>query len=178
MSLIINLAIQTLRYIPTQNIFRAPFGLPIVGKFSFGMPGYSSPVTLLNLNQPVIDLEPHSWYLVERIFSGGSIGAEDYFASIDASLIDYIPRIFLTKKLSGNIVNVKPVPIIQYYQNRESPIWVNSQTKKDQLLISCSGVLSQIPPTMGLAEIDLTIGFSIYQVSDAEHSRIMLESRK
>jgi hypothetical protein len=178
MALTIDLALQTLRYIPTQNIFRAPFGVPVIGKYSFGIPGTSSPTTLLNLTQKVIDLEPHSWYLVERMFAGGSIGAEDYLASIDASVTVYVPRIVLTKKLSSDIVNVTAIPVVQFFQNRESPIWVNSQKKGDQLLMSCSGVLLQIPSTVGIAEIDLTIGLSIYQVSDADHARLMQESKK
>jgi hypothetical protein len=127
----------------------------------------------LNLKQKVIDLQAHSWFLVERTFTGGSIPSEDYLSSMDTSGPNLIPQITLTKKISGDIVNAAPIPIIQYFQDRESPIWVNSQLDGDQLLMSCSGQLIQIADTVGISEIDLTVGLSIYQVTDAEHSRIM-----
>jgi len=177
MALIINIPIQSLRYIPTQNIFRGPFGSPVPGKYSFGTPGISSAVTLGNLNQVVIDLQAHSWYLIERTFAGGNISAEDYLSSIDASAPSLIPQYTLKKKLSTDIVYVRPVPIIQYFQDRESPVWVNSQLDKDQLLISFQGGLVQIADTVGMSEIDLTIGLSIYQVSDADHNLIMQQNK-
>jgi hypothetical protein len=173
MALTLDLALQDARYIPTENIFRAPFGAPVVGKYSFGMQGAYDAITLLNVNQVVIDLEPNSWYLIERAFVGGNIGADEYFNSIDPASTTYLPRFEIKKKLAGSIVNVKAVPIVQFFQNRESPVWINSQKKTDQLLMSLTGILVQIPTTLGTAEIQITVGLSIYQMSDAQHNLIM-----
>lgn len=151
---------QAVQYIPTVNIFRAAFNTDVAGKYSFNnAPG--------NINQTVIPLEINSVYLIERTFISGNIPAEDFLASIDeAAGVAGLPYITLTKEKNSVAQCVNKIPVIQFTQNRESPLIIYSDKQGDVLRMTMTGVLAQISETVGIDPLIVCVSFSIYQINE------------
>jgi hypothetical protein len=162
MALSIQLPLQAIQYISTANLFSAPFNTVVAGKYSF------NPTTLLNggnVKQTVIPMEIGSVYLIERMFVSGNIPAEDFLSSVNPTRVD-LPQIRITRKIDGHQIHAMPIPVIQFTTNRESPIMVYSDKKGDELQMSMTGVIEQIPNTIGVDPVVVTIGLSIYQINE------------
>jgi hypothetical protein len=157
MALSIQLPLQAIQYLSTANLFLAPFNTIVQGKYCFNQAS--------NVKQTVIPMEINSVYLIERMFVSGNIGAEDFLSCIDVAAND-LPQIRITKKIDKVQIHTRPIPVIQFTPNRESPIIVYSDKKGDELEMTMTGTLQQIPDLLGLDPMVVTIGLSIYQINE------------
>jgi hypothetical protein len=157
MALSIQLPLQATQYIPTSTSFNAPFNTDVTGKYSFN--NLSS-----NLNVPVLKLEFGSYYLIERMFISGNLTAEDYLSSVDDPLT--IPKLQIKRVKDSVCSHVSQIPVVQFTINREAPIYIKSDKLDDYITLSLTGVVSQLPQTVGLDPIIITIGLSVYQINE------------
>jgi hypothetical protein len=160
MALQIQLPLQAVQYIPTVNVFRAPFNTVVSGKYSFD-------TVAGNINQTVIPLEINSVYLIERTFISGNIPAEDFLSSVDESLgTAGLPYITLNREKNSVSQSVYKIPVIQFTQNRESPIIIYSDKQGDTLRMTMTGTLIQTANTIGFDPLMVCVSFSIYQINE------------
>ena len=162
MAIDIPLPLQATNYLPTSNVFTAAFNTPVPGKYSFSVDA--------NAKQRVIKLEPQTMYLIERLFIAGDIPAESYLASLDLSSAATLPAIVFSKKRGNNTVHAARIPIVQYVQNREVPIWIYSDKGDDELLVTFTGILNQVAATVGKNTLNIALDLSIYQISEKGYS--------
>jgi hypothetical protein len=163
MALTIQLPLQSTQYIPTSNSFNAVFNTVSPGRYSFNTPG--------NQNVVVIPLEIGSIYLVERMFISGNLNGEDYLSSVDDLSAAGMPQLQIRRKQNKVCSHVAKIPVIQFTQNREAPIYIYSDKKDDSIIMSMSGELQQIGNTVGLDPIIITVGLSIYQINEKYYNQ-------
>jgi len=142
---------QTSRFIPTANNFEAAFNVPTLGKYDFGIAG--------NAQQEIIPLQPNTVYLIERLRVAGTIAEGDYVESIDT-----LPLVSINRSIRDERVYSRPIPIVTYAEGWEVGAWVLSDKAGDLLTMTFTGVLNQIPSTVGLASIRVSVSLSIFAV--------------
>lgn len=143
------------QFIPTKNIFTANFNNPIIGKYSFDVPA--------NKNIELIEMKKNSVYLIERLSVGGNIGEEDYFSALEIP-----PELILKKSISGERVYPRPIPVLNYCDGAEVVAWVLSAKMKDVLTCTLSGLLRQTAALNGVIAINLSVSFSIYEITNTK----------
>jgi len=139
------------RYISTSTIFTAQFNVPTPGRYDFNVPG--------NQNVFVQELEPNHVYLIERMSVGGTISEGDYLSSI----VDF-PILSIRRSISNTIVYKKPFPIVNYADGIEIAAFIHSDKGGDNLTLSFTGTLQQLPSMVGLANVKMQISLSIYAI--------------
>jgi hypothetical protein len=165
MALSITLPLQATQYHSTVNVFTADFNDPEAGKYSFN--------TAENENQLVLPMEINSYYLIERIFVSGNVASEDFLSSMDE---DNLPYIRIRRSKDSVASHARNIPVLQFTQNRESPIWVKSDKKDDTLIMTLRGIFFQIDNTVGIDPLVVTVGLSIYQLNETYFNEAMRTS--
>jgi len=149
---------QQSRYIATSTIFTASYNAPTPGRYDFDVP--------TNQNLAVIELQPGVVYLLERYSSGGTLSENSFLESIDI-----FPELTIKRSLSGQIIYQRPIPIVNYADGIESSAWIFSDLgSNDFLTLSLSGSLKQLPVMVGIAEVKLQLGLSIYAIDSAYYN--------
>lgn len=151
------------RYIPTANLFAATFNMPVVGQYSYNVAA--------NANQPVLTLQPKTVYLIERVTLSGDVAKEDYTASLDASALASVPRIILKRSQDRSVVFTTGIPILTFIEQQDLGLWIISDREDDSLTATVTGVINQIPATVGKATITLAVSFGIYAVDANDWQR-------
>lgn len=146
------------RFISTSTIFTAQFNVPTPGRYDFNVPA--------NQNISVIELLPGVVYLIERISTGGTLGENLFLESIDL-----FPELVIRRSLSGEIVYQRPIPIVNYADGIECSAWIFSDLGNlDNITLSLSGSLVQLPAMVGIGEVRLQVGLSIYGIDSAYYN--------
>lgn len=153
---IINKIPHTARFISTSNRFTATFNVPIAGAYSFDVAA--------NINQIVFDMQPNTVYLIERASFSCDIDEGIYLKSILT-----LPVYRLKKKISKEILYVKEYPLTNYLDDQEVVTWVQSDKGGDSITLSVSGVLDQVPETVGETTVIMNISFSVYAIEDKNY---------
>lgn len=143
-------------FIPTGNVFTADFNNPTIGKYDFN--------NATNTNQFIIDLEIGSLYLLDRMSVSGTISEALFTDSINVN-----PTLTLKKAITKERLHPKPIPIINYVDNQDLIIWAHSDKANESLVADFRGLLDQIPATVGVTSIDITISFSIYKITQPSY---------
>lgn len=152
--------------IETVNAFTANFNNP-VGQYGFTQ-------NAANQNQVVINTNPNYIYLLDRLSFSASIGENIFLESTGPGAT--IPQ-FRLKFLKGSEGKIYPFgfPAINYKDNLEFSFWFRSPQGADALLIDFTGVLNQVPATVGLASIISQVSLVIYQENNGDQIQQMLE---
>ncbi len=146
------------RFISTSTIFTAQYNVPTPGRYDFNVPG--------NQNVNVIELLPGVVYLIERISTGGTLGENLFLESIDL-----FPQLTIRRSLSSQIVYQRPIPIVNYADGIESSAWIISDLgSADNLTLSLTGSLIQLPAMVGIGSIRIQVGLSIYAIDSAYYN--------
>lgn len=144
---------QQSRFIATSNIFSAAFGVPVIGKYSFDVAA--------NDRQIVIPLQPNTVYLLDRLSFSGTIPQETYFSAIDT-----LPTIIFRYRITGEVVYMRSIPVIQYSDGKESAAWVLTNKGGDDLVLTLRGVLNQTADMVGIDPVKLNVGCEIYAIDE------------
>src|SRR5271157_4952358 len=152
------------KYIPASVIASAQFNTPTVGQYSFVVPG--------NTSIPLLTYQPNTWYFIDSLSVGGNISEEEYCQSIAV-----LPSIVF-KRLIGfggvpESVYTYPLPIPKYAENRELAVFTHSDKKDDKLIVDVSGILNQIPATVGISPISLNFAIAIFQMDEKGFNEAM-----
>jgi hypothetical protein len=145
---------QTSRFIPTQNTFTATFNSPALGGYSFDVAG--------NKGQEVLPLQPNSVYLIERLRMSATVDNGDYVSSVVA-----VPNVILQRSIRNERVYSRPIPVQIYTDGWEVGAWVLSDKAGDKLTMTLEGLLAQVPNTVGVASIKVTVSLSVFEISTA-----------
>lgn len=146
------------RYVPTATIFSAGFNANPLnpGKYDFSYTGAG------NADVQVLDLQPDTVYLIERISAGGNLTESQYLESIDTFCTLRIKQ--LQKK---KMVYQFPVPINSYFDGQEAACWISTQKGGDKLILTFEGVLNQLPSMIGIATAKISIALNIFAIDSA-----------
>ena len=155
---------QSARYIPTVNVFAAPFNDPSApGQFNFA----AAPQNVVALSP----LQPNTVYLIERIAVGGDIASEDYFAAQFT-----VPQLFIRKR-AGNAaipenVYTTPLPLVGFSDSQECAAFVTSDKGGDALLLGISGILNMTPALLGRGAVQLHIRLDIFAIDERTYNTL------
>lgn len=154
MSIVYKIPTQS-RFIPTSTIFQAVFNAITPATYDFGN-------TPTNQDVNVLQLQPGTVYLIERISTGGNITESQYLESINI-----FPQLTIKRSISRETVYNKSIPIVNYYDGMEAACFVISDKSNDFLTLSFSGLLNQLPSMVGIAIAKMQISLSIFAVESA-----------
>lgn len=157
MSISYQIPVQS-RYVPTATVFTAVFNANPLnpGKYDFSYSGAG------NTDVQVLDLQPDTIYLIERISAGGNLTEGQYLESIDTFCTVRIKQLQQKK-----MVYQFPVPINSYFDGQEAACWINTQKGGDKLILTFEGVLNQLPSMVGIASAKISIALNIFAIDSA-----------
>lgn len=144
------------RPIYTGNIFTGTFNVPTIGVYDFSIP--------VNENQEVLELYKGTVYLIDKISIGGTIAEEIYNNSINTQML-----IKFRRKVDLAPVYKLPFPVVKYLDNSDLDAFVSSEKQDDFLTMTVTGILNQIPATVGIVSINLNIHLSIYAMDSTDY---------
>lgn len=153
---------HTARYFNTNNTFTGTFNVPTVNKYDFSVAA--------NQKIDCFEFQKNVQYLIERISIGGNIGESDFNDSIDT-----VPELTFKTKQSGFVVYEKPFYISNYFRNQDISNFVSSDVSNDYLTLSLSGILSQIPATIGKGTIKISVSLSVFAIDNNVFNKIIRE---
>ncbi len=158
--------IQTITWkslpIETYTPFTANFNAAGLGQYSFTFQAG-------NQNQIVIPINNRFLYLIDRVSFSADIAEGTYLESVDVQ-----PRLRFTYQRDGQPVYPRSLPAINYKDNLELCFWFESKKSNDNLLVSMTGILDQVPATVGKASITAQLSLVIYQEENLGKIREML----
>jgi len=143
------------RIIPTENTFSAPF----TGVYDFSL-------VAGNTRQTVFKLDANAVYFLDNFSVAGNIASEDFLSAIST-----VPTMTLSRKNDKQLIYTRSFPISQFFQNKESTCFVESNKGDDELQISLSGILAQVPNLVGVDPIKLTVSFSCFAMDEREYNQ-------
>ena len=153
---------HTARYFNTNNVFNSTFNTPTVNKYNFSVAG--------NQKIKCFEFQKNVQYLIERISIGGNIAESDFNDSISI-----VPELTFKTEQSGFVVYEKPLYISNYFRNQDISNFVSSDVANDWLTLSMSGVLDQIPSTIGKNIIKISVSLSVFAIDNNDYNRIIRE---
>lgn len=151
------------RVIYTGNIFSAVFNSPTVGKYDYNIAA--------NRDQEVIELFPGSTYLIDKIAVGGTVSEDVYNSSIDV-----IPEITFKRKVDKNPIYKKPFQIVKYMENSDLVAFATSEKQTDFLTMTLTGLLIQVPATVGILFVKLNVHLVIYAMDSTSYEKWFKQS--
>lgn len=143
---------QQARFIPTSTVFTAVFNAITPGKYDFTQ-------TATNQNVTVLTFQPNTVYLLERMSAGGNITEGQFLESIET-----FPLLYVKKKIQNKVVYEKPIPIINYFDGQEAAAYVISDKHSDELRLTFTGLLNQLPSMIGIATVKIQISLNIFAI--------------
>lgn len=146
------------RFIATSTIFSAVFNAVTPAKYDFAN-------TTANQNVIVLRLQPGTIYLIERLSVGGNITESQFLESIDT-----FPVLTIKRSSSRESVYSQGIPIVHYFDGLECAAWVHSDKNDDDLTLSLSGLLSQLPSMIGILTARIQVSLSIYAIESSYFS--------
>jgi hypothetical protein len=141
------------RIIPTENTFSAAF----TGVYDFG--------AAANVKQTVFKLDRNSVYFLDNFSVAGNIASEDFLSSIST-----VPVMTLSRRNDGQGIYTRSFPVSQFFQNKECTCFVDSNKGDDELQITLSGILAQVPNIVGVDPVKITISFSCFAMDEVEYN--------
>ena len=145
------------RFILTSNVFTAQFNVPLVGGYDWGI--------LANVGQKIIDMEPGTIYLIERISVGCDMSEADFLEAITT-----LPLITLRESQSNEFVYKSPFPISNLIDDKDIVAWVWTDKGDEDLIATFTGQLTQTAALVGRATLSFYINYSIYAIDDSPFS--------
>jgi hypothetical protein len=146
------------RFIPVVKSFSAPF----TGVYNFG--------TAANTDQTLLKLDSNIVYLISVYTVGGNIASEDYLSAINA-----LPQFILKRRNDNQTIRTDFIPVVQFEQNKEAMIFVDSRQADDELRATFSGILNQTAPLVGVDPVIITLSFSIFAIEDRDYGIAFLD---
>jgi hypothetical protein len=142
------------RYILTSNVFTATFNNPLLGGYDWGVAG--------NVGQKIIDMEPGSIYLIERISIGADMGEAEFLEAILT-----LPLITLRESQSNELVYKAPFPVTNFIDDKDIVGWAYTDKGDEDLISTFTGQLTQTAALVGRATLSFFINYSIYAIDDS-----------
>lgn len=151
---IINSIPHTARFISTTNLYRAWFNNPFLGGYDFEDP--------VNGNvQVVLETQPNTVYLIERISFAANLDQGVYLSSLSNT-----PKLRLKRKVASENIHMKEYRLVNYIDNQEMVTWFQSDKQSDAIIMEVTGRLIQVPETVGVDPVVINISFAIYAIED------------
>lgn len=154
------------RYLSTATGFQATFNVsPYFGQY------YFQPAT--NTKRKVIELNPHSVYLLERTNLSGDLPEDVYREALRGATSATLPYMQLFYKLRNIPVFARKIPLINFLRDKETVLYVYTeqnemnntlQEMRDELQMTVGGVLAQPAELVGETTVNITISFDIYEI--------------
>lgn len=148
------------RYYATSTIFSAVFNANPAnpGTYDFNTDAAGS----INQNVYVMDLQPNTIYLIERMSAGGNITEAQFLEAINQFLfLDVI------KHLGRQRVYPQQIPIVNFFDGQETAAWIFSDKKGDMLNLSFTGVLNQLASMVGIGTAKVHVSLNVFAIESA-----------
>lgn len=139
--------------------FSAPFA---AGQYDFNQPG--------NQNQLLLPMQANSVYLIERISFFAQAAESDWLLSMDTEA--NFPAFRLHYQFDdAHSLYPEPVRCVNYVDNAEQLVFFFSTRENENLLISFSGIVNQVPGMVGTDPLLAEVNFTLYQITDEAWNR-------
>ena len=132
--------------------FSAPF---VAGQYNFAQAG--------NTDQLLLRMQANSVYLIERINFFAQAGEADWLLSMDTE--PNFPA-FRVHYRFDDAVQLFPEPVrcVNFMDDVEQSVFFYSTRENEELLISFTGIVNQVPAMVGIDPLLAEVNFTIYQV--------------
>lgn len=141
----------------TDNRFVATFNAPTIGRYDWNIAG--------NQGQLVTAARENSVYILDSVAFSTSIPVGDFQSSLLPGLA---PALNLRTSRARMPIYRAPLPFTNYFYPLPLTAFFNSQSGGDNLLIDFSGLLKQIPATVGILTITAFVQMVIYEITDRQ----------
>jgi len=139
--------------IQTKTIFTATFNAPTNNRYDFGIAA--------NKNVEILELKASSHYIIERTNFSMDISEGEFQQSIDVS-----PAISIKREVPNQLIFNSPFEYVNFVDNLEMYAFFNTNQDGDLLQGSATGILKQIPATVGVLTIRILLQFNIYKIDN------------
>ncbi len=150
--------------IPTVNRFTATFNAPTINRYDFGIPA--------NTDQAILTTENRSIYIMEQIAFSMDIAEADFENSINI-----VPRIRFTRAGPNTQIFQAPLPFANYFDGLNIFMFFYSAIGGDVLQGTFTGLLNQIPATVGKLTITANVQLQIYKINDTDWIKKFLDRK-
>lgn len=140
-------------YLQTVTRFTANFNVPSPGQYNFEVAG--------NTGVAILDINPHSVYIIDKINFSTTAPEEVYFSAINT-----IPTATLRKSKDAGVIYQRPLPLVSYLKANEAIAYFWTRQNADTLIVDFHGILDQPAPLVGVASITAQLQLDIYQIMD------------
>ena len=148
---------RKIRYIPASAIYTAVFNTPTFGKYDFA--GQQKIFVEKLLNNTV--------YLIDAFSIAANIAQEDFLSSINT-----VPIMNIRKTLNNENIFDVPLQIQNYSTDRQIVHFFKTGLDNCGLAANLTGILDQIPATVGLASITVSINISLHAVDASDFEKL------
>jgi len=111
--------------------------------------------------QIVLETQPNTVYLIERISFAANLDQGIYLSALAAT-----PRFRLKRKIAAENIHMKEYYLVNYIDNQEMITWFQSDKTGDAILMEVTGRLSQTAEMVGFDPVVVNISFAIYAIED------------
>lgn len=136
---------------PATIIFEAQFGIPTPARYDFTIPA--------NAGRALMRIEPGTTYLIDRMSIGGNVTEEQYLESIDI-----FPSLRVDYFQGAARIYTDNIPVVNYTDNSEVSAWAKSCRGTDQINLTMTGALNQLPSMVGIASVRIQVSFVVYAI--------------
>lgn len=122
--------------------------------------------------QKILTIQKNSVYLLERMSLSANI-PEDVFQQ-SLIITDY-PVLFFMKKQESEPLYKYPFRIINYQHERDISTFLTTNRDNEDIICSISGILNQVPDTVGLFKIDINVQLNWFVMDMNSYNKFFRE---
>jgi len=141
--------------IPTVNRFTATFNAPTINRYDFGIAA--------NTDQLILAMENRSIYIIEQVAFSMDIAEADFENSINI-----VPQIRFTRAVPATQIFQAPLPFANYFDGLNTYMFFSGVGGNDVLQGTFTGILNQVPATVGKLTITANVQLQIYKINDQQ----------
>ncbi len=146
------------RYLPQSVLFTTTFNAITPGRYDFTNDPNSKGVV-------VMQLQEGSVYLIESMSVSGNITEAEYLSAQES-----FPDLFVKRSLSNENVYSTPVPLSNYFKGLETPAWVYTDKKDDNLILTLRGIFTQLPSMIGVLDMKIQVSLNVYAIESSVYN--------
>lgn len=150
-----------IRSIPKRSTFREVHARYIYDYQFLGAYAGQYVCVAPNNLQSLMSFNSNTVYLIDNISVASSLPENYFIESLQAA---QFPALKFRRVTANELLSPQPIEISQHYREKTISQYVDCNKERDGLNLEIIGRLNQIPYTIGLTEIYLSVSCGIYEI--------------
>ena len=157
-----------IRKVPKSALYRE-----VAARFDFvyqiaGM--YAGQYICTDNDIEVMKFSENTGYLIDNVSICSSLPENQFVESINTAAF---PTVRFRHLLRNELISAQSIAISQHYRNKQVTTHVIANRSNDGMTVEINGRFYQIPATIGLDHIYVTVSISTYQIDGTEYNEYL-----